>query len=840
MPVRLPGWSDAHVSTLLALFRKHLLLYVYSSDSHFAEVVRAELPDKTASDVQEMVRSLMTQFGLMLTTKNFRTNVIMTNGQEVYVYEHIYESISQLAENRAGGLWLPDELSRFLQKAKQYRELFSQSQDVYFTRIQLWGKSVAETKSKFYALRDIYIKEKRRSRQRQGVGARRFELLKEIFADVQPRRTEKVDLPSKAPKLWSSEDMEKLVDFLVRITDEIQRTGSSDLVKHVAETLHRTEGSCVNKLADMRDKFRKRSTSVRAANLPNTVFEPTSEAYKIFHADWNDSNDPYALGYQAIKSRCSRLTAERNKRRRRSIWSPRPKLRSATLAARGAPSANGNQTNPSVRNDGSVAPVAPDARVQHEACASHLNDPSINERVTQSAPTEGTTAKTLAANDYAAFVRDIAEQCEWTEMVVDNVLRCMQHSIDLYRSNRLVAFFDKIASLTPGVTFQDLFADAQHILTQFEQRFGTLDGFENIVLATPDVNSCVKTSEQETQEQNHLPNSAGDVVPTIAGVSSGEVTENIRNLDYPGEAAGGIIDQSEHYREPDGSPAFGSPAQAPQMHNEDAIIDVYEHGQSSPPGSPAQTPQTRNEDVIVIDPPPLGGPAQTPHTGNEDGADEHSTSTTGKQSSPEGTWDDGADANADADLDDDGLDDNQSVGSSDNAWLGSSNNSDTKKTCHTKDDLSYPISRHFVSESSKKPSKRGKDDQYGKNFDLAKKRRLDEKSTVKKSDDDDEEEEVDVEDEGYDEGDDDDDYQSEEADEEQLADDDSVSSNGEQEKIPHPLQSIIDSLESHIAGLQEKQRKLIQRKEEREWRQRQYVDHEYGIHLSMHAFSSER
>lgn len=50
--------------------------------------------------------------------------MIVASGQEVYVYEHIYESINQLAENRAGGLWLPDELSRFLQKAKQYRELF--------------------------------------------------------------------------------------------------------------------------------------------------------------------------------------------------------------------------------------------------------------------------------------------------------------------------------------------------------------------------------------------------------------------------------------------------------------------------------------------------------------------------------------------------------------------------------------------------------------------------------------------------------------------------------------------------------------------------------------------
>lgn len=77
----------------------------------------------------------------------------MTNGQEVYVYEHIYESISQLPENKVGGMWLPDELSRFLQKAKQYRKLFTESQDVYFKRIQVWGEyspalAVMETHSR--------------------------------------------------------------------------------------------------------------------------------------------------------------------------------------------------------------------------------------------------------------------------------------------------------------------------------------------------------------------------------------------------------------------------------------------------------------------------------------------------------------------------------------------------------------------------------------------------------------------------------------------------------------------------------------------------------------------
>ncbi|CAI5745292.1 unnamed protein product [Peronospora destructor] len=182
MLVRLQGWSDADVLALLLLLRKHLLYYVYTCDNAFVNVMHAELPDKPVLEIKEMVRSLMLQFALGLSTKNFRTDVIMANGQKVYVYEHIYESISQLAENKVGDIWLPNELNRFLQKARQYRDLFLENQEVYFKRIQVWSKSVAETKSKFYAFRDIYVREtKRRLCQRQGAELARLELLTDDF-----------------------------------------------------------------------------------------------------------------------------------------------------------------------------------------------------------------------------------------------------------------------------------------------------------------------------------------------------------------------------------------------------------------------------------------------------------------------------------------------------------------------------------------------------------------------------------------------------------------------------------------------------------------------------------
>lgn len=68
----------------------------------------------------------------------------------------------------------------------------------------------------------------------------RLELLREIFTGVPAaHRAGKVEVFSKALKLWSSEDMETLVDFVVRITNQIQRTGSSDIVNYVAEKLRK-------------------------------------------------------------------------------------------------------------------------------------------------------------------------------------------------------------------------------------------------------------------------------------------------------------------------------------------------------------------------------------------------------------------------------------------------------------------------------------------------------------------------------------------------------------------------------------------------------------------------
>ncbi|KAG7400279.1 hypothetical protein PHYBOEH_006416 [Phytophthora boehmeriae] len=436
MIARLPGWGDEDVLALLALFRKHLSHYIYASDKDFSHVVHAELPDKPTCEIQEMVKSLMRQFGLVLSTKNFRNEVIVMNGKEIFVHEHIYESISQLPENKAGGgAWLPDELSRFFQKAKQYRSILSTKQEVYFKRIQIW--------------------------------------------------------------------------------------------------------------------------------------------------DWTDINDPYALGYLAFKSTCLRNLAVRKKRRNKTldlgIRPGRPKRRPSSSSAR--ETTVNNPMDHSVNNP-QVSSAKPAVGVDDIMNLHNLNSPSNTDLdlvagVRRNNSRAQQRAATLPTKAYAAFVRDIGEQCQWTDKVAHNVLRCMQHSIDLYRANKLVEFFRIVASLTPGVSFQELLVNAEYILTTFKQRFGTLDGFENLALTSPNASSTATTNAQAAEQKNGA----------FAATSENDPNDTDATIDLPSDS----IEQQE------------------------ADANTREQQDELSPESPGQL-------------------------GTEDAIDEHSSSTAEKQSSPEDTW----------------------------------------------------------------------------------------------------------------------------------------------------------------------------------------------------------
>lgn len=117
-----------------------------------------------------MTRSLMSQFALAMDTKAFRSDgtrrryvqdidthahgavldddfrcyariaaLDIGGGQIILVHEHLYETTLNLAENRSGGVWRPDELSRFFKKIKQYRDLLLRNPDIFFSRVQIWG-----------------------------------------------------------------------------------------------------------------------------------------------------------------------------------------------------------------------------------------------------------------------------------------------------------------------------------------------------------------------------------------------------------------------------------------------------------------------------------------------------------------------------------------------------------------------------------------------------------------------------------------------------------------------------------------------------------------------------
>lgn len=66
--------------------------------------------------------------------------LLVVDGKEIWVDEHLYETMLNLAENQAGGVWHPDELSRFILKAKQYKTFLIGKPAVFFSCAQIWGE----------------------------------------------------------------------------------------------------------------------------------------------------------------------------------------------------------------------------------------------------------------------------------------------------------------------------------------------------------------------------------------------------------------------------------------------------------------------------------------------------------------------------------------------------------------------------------------------------------------------------------------------------------------------------------------------------------------------------
>lgn len=72
----------------------------------------------------------------------------------------------------------------------------------------------------------------------------RFKVLEEFFHRVLPAPREKAaTVFAKMSNLWSPNDLDVLLQFLVKITLDVQEKGGSDLVGVVASTLSKLESS---------------------------------------------------------------------------------------------------------------------------------------------------------------------------------------------------------------------------------------------------------------------------------------------------------------------------------------------------------------------------------------------------------------------------------------------------------------------------------------------------------------------------------------------------------------------------------------------------------------------
>jgi hypothetical protein len=127
------------------------------------------------------------------------------------------------------------------------------------------GKSIADSRSKFYALREMFERELRDdqahgepqpdlllahaggcahsrlwlSLARSAIEEKRYEMLNEVVGDIPAVPSKAIpQLPSsKMPKLWSSDELDMLLQFLVDITLDIKANGTSPLVVLIAGKL---------------------------------------------------------------------------------------------------------------------------------------------------------------------------------------------------------------------------------------------------------------------------------------------------------------------------------------------------------------------------------------------------------------------------------------------------------------------------------------------------------------------------------------------------------------------------------------------------------------------------
>lgn len=472
--MRSTNWDDHEVNALLDLFRARILEYIYTCDGSFVESIKSTFSDKNTQQISVMIRSLMQSFSLAIGTKALRNDVIHVDGKEVYPNLHLYETMANIEENKEAGIWHPDELSRLLEKARQYRSFLDTKPDAFFSRIQIWGKSIAECRAKFYMLHNLYnqIKKGQLTAHKSDVERIRLEYLTELFDKVKAntgKSPSEIIPPCRMPNLWLPNDLELLLQWLCDITRDIQTVGHSDRIHQISKRLSRSEQSIVVKLQSMREKYLNKSSYHRAAHLPDCIYDPTSEVHKIFNANWNDPNDPYAVGFLALKHMSNQILAARIRKRKTAY----PSRRTKSL------------------------------RLQHKANARKDNDAdsigsSVGLATRSDAQEKANEEKQPSAFQYTTFVVEIAKKHQWSNETTHKLCLAMNERLSEYLANNLRGFFRTVTNAMPGYQLTEVYFNGNLILSDFAARYGSLDKFAEVALGLTRQGDFTKQKQADT------------------------------------------------------------------------------------------------------------------------------------------------------------------------------------------------------------------------------------------------------------------------------------------------------------------------------------------------------
>lgn len=250
-------WSDDELYVLLQLIKENIVEYLYGTESLFMSTLHQHFATKTLDEICALVRDLMLRFSVAHATNQlFRSSNIQTV-KSIYIpgldsksplptktcmLRFLYEIMTHLPENQSQ-IWLLDELRRFIYKLRQYRHLLSklQSQDLFFSRVQIWNKSVTETREKFLALYQIHLKHQfgsmRQSEANQTGQSLRLEVLNEIFLDYHAKQLNLIDITNMCTSGWSSVQVQHLLSFLVQGFRLHNKCGMPELLVRLCDFL---------------------------------------------------------------------------------------------------------------------------------------------------------------------------------------------------------------------------------------------------------------------------------------------------------------------------------------------------------------------------------------------------------------------------------------------------------------------------------------------------------------------------------------------------------------------------------------------------------------------------